>query len=48
MSGTPLKIGGAAPERGEHTVEIMQEYGFTKAQRAALREAGVFGEFGDE
>ena len=31
-----------------HTVEIMEEYGFTKQQRAALREAGVFGEFGDE
>lgn len=48
MSATPLKVGGAAPQRGEHTVEILKEYGFSTQQRASLRAEGVFGRFGDE
>lgn len=48
MSATPFKVGGAAPQRGEHTVEILKEYGFSTQQRASLRAKGVFGQFADE
>ena len=48
MSATPFKMGGAAPQRGEHTVEILKEYGFSTQQRASLRAKGVFGQFADE
>ena len=48
MSATPFVMGGASPQRGEHTLEILAEYGYTAAQRAALRGTGVFGGDADE
>jgi crotonobetainyl-CoA:carnitine CoA-transferase CaiB-like acyl-CoA transferase len=48
MSATPFVMGGASPQRGEHTLEILAEYGYTAEQRGALRETGVFGEYADE
>jgi crotonobetainyl-CoA:carnitine CoA-transferase CaiB-like acyl-CoA transferase len=43
FSATPLRIGGAAPRRGEHTAAVLGEFGFTAAEVDDLRAAGVFG-----
>jgi len=41
LERTPLSIRSAAPERGEHTDEILRELEYTAAEIGALREAGV-------
>lgn len=46
MSATPLHVGGPAPNRGEHTVEVLREVGYSEAKISAMKEQGVFGKFG--
>ena len=41
LSRTPSKLHSAAPERGEHTLEILSEFGFGDAEIEAFREQGV-------
>ena len=48
MSATPFQMGGPAPERGEHTLEILEELGYSAEKRRALRETNVFGAYADE
>jgi crotonobetainyl-CoA:carnitine CoA-transferase CaiB-like acyl-CoA transferase len=46
MSATPLHVGGPAPERGEHNVEVLREIGYSDETINAMRANGVFGKFG--
>jgi crotonobetainyl-CoA:carnitine CoA-transferase CaiB-like acyl-CoA transferase len=39
LSRTPSRLAAPPPRRGEHTDTVLQEFGFTAAQIAALREA---------
>jgi formyl-CoA transferase len=39
LSRTPSKIAAATPERGEHTDEVLTEFGFSEADISALRQA---------
>ena len=41
LSRTPASIDTAAPDAGQHTDEVLGEYGYGAAEIAALREAGV-------
>ncbi|WP_372528950.1 CaiB/BaiF CoA transferase family protein [Piscinibacter sp.] len=43
LSATPVQYRRAPPLLGEHTDEVLGEFGWTEAQRAALREQGVIG-----
>jgi crotonobetainyl-CoA:carnitine CoA-transferase CaiB-like acyl-CoA transferase len=38
---TPSRLAAAPPERGEHTDEILREFGFTDTEIASLRTAKV-------
>ena len=40
LQGTPGSIRRAAPQRGQHTEELLQELGATPAQCAALQQQG--------
>ena len=45
FSSTPLRIGSAAPSRGQHTRDSLREYaGMTDEEVNALSAAGVFGD----
>lgn len=39
LSRTPSKIAASTPERGEHTDEVLKEFGFSEADISALRKA---------
>jgi len=41
LSRTPSRIERASPERGEHTDEILAEFGFDRSSIAALRQKGI-------
>jgi crotonobetainyl-CoA:carnitine CoA-transferase CaiB-like acyl-CoA transferase len=41
FSATPASVGGAAPELGQHTEEVLLEHGYSWDDIAALREAGA-------
>ncbi len=41
LSRTPHRPVAASPERGEHTDEVLKEFGFTEAEIAALRKANA-------
>ncbi|MCC7081142.1 MAG: CoA transferase, partial [Burkholderiales bacterium] len=41
MHGTPKTIRRPTPDRGEHSDEILREFGFSDAQLRELRAAGV-------
>jgi formyl-CoA transferase len=41
LERTPPGIRSAAPEPGQHTDEVLRELGYTAAEVAAFREAGV-------
>lgn len=41
LSGTPSSFRLAPPERGEHTEEILQEFGFSSAEVSDLKASGV-------
>ena len=41
LSKTPASIRMPAPELGEHTEEILKEYGYTREDIARLKEQGV-------
>jgi formyl-CoA transferase len=41
LSRTPSRLAAPPPERGEHTEEILQEFGFSAAEIAALRHDGI-------
>jgi formyl-CoA transferase len=41
LSRTPSAVKRASPERGEHSDEILQEFGFTSADIEGLRAAGA-------
>ena len=43
MSGTPKAVARGAPAMGEHTEEVLAEYGFGKAQIAELLRSGAVG-----
>ena len=45
MSGTPAGAGRGAPRLGEHTEEVLGEYGFGKTEIAELLRSGVVGRF---
>ena len=40
---TPVQYRRPPPLLGEHTDEVLREFGWTDAQRAALREQGAIG-----
>ena len=42
FSQTPARAGGAAPELGEHTEEVLLEIGYTWDDIAQLRDRGAF------
>ena len=46
MSETPLRVGGPAPMRGEHTAQVLRRHGYSEAELGRLEEAGVFGGLG--
>jgi formyl-CoA transferase len=41
LSRTPSRLVGAPPERGEHTGEVLAEFGFSQAEIAELRDTKV-------
>ena len=41
LDRTPPAVRSAAPERGEHTVEVLHELGYTDNDIESLRRAGV-------
>jgi crotonobetainyl-CoA:carnitine CoA-transferase CaiB-like acyl-CoA transferase len=41
LSRTPSRIASAPPEIGEHTDEVLKEFGFTVGEIAALRQANA-------
>jgi crotonobetainyl-CoA:carnitine CoA-transferase CaiB-like acyl-CoA transferase len=41
LTGTPVQYRRAPPLLGEHTDEVLQEFGLTKERRQSLREQGV-------
>jgi crotonobetainyl-CoA:carnitine CoA-transferase CaiB-like acyl-CoA transferase len=41
LSRTPSRLVGAPPERGEHTEEVLREFGFSAADLAELRKSKV-------
>lgn len=41
LSDTPARVGGAIPELGQHTEEVLLEIGFTWDRIAELRESGA-------
>jgi len=41
LSATPVQVRRAPPLLGEHTDEVLREFGFGKEQATALREQGV-------
>ena len=41
LSRTPSRLVGAPPERGEHTEEVLREFGFSEADVAELRKTKV-------
>ena len=41
LSGTPLTPGAHAPTLGEHTDDVLAEYGFDAEEIATLRDSGV-------
>ncbi|HVX98831.1 MAG TPA: CoA transferase [Pseudorhodoplanes sp.] len=41
LSRTPSKMVAASPERGEHTDEVLKEFGFSEAEISALRRANA-------
>ena len=41
MSATPTNPRRRAPMLGEHTEEVLREYGFSESEISALREAGA-------
>jgi formyl-CoA transferase len=41
LSRTPSALVAPPPERGEHTDEVLREFGFSPAEIAGLREAKV-------
>ncbi len=43
IKGADISVRGPAPMPGQHTHEVLSEYGFDSAEIARLAEAGVFG-----
>ncbi|AKJ69370.1 CoA-transferase [Pandoraea thiooxydans] len=41
FSATPAEVRGPAPLLGEHTLQVLAEYGFAEAEIAALRDEGA-------
>jgi formyl-CoA transferase len=41
LSRTPAKLVTATPERGEHTQEVLQEFGFTKVEVDEFKSKGI-------
>ncbi|HKD57405.1 MAG TPA: CoA transferase, partial [Hyphomicrobiaceae bacterium] len=41
LGRTPTRLAAPPPERGQHTLEVLSEFGFTAAEIAALREEKV-------
>jgi crotonobetainyl-CoA:carnitine CoA-transferase CaiB-like acyl-CoA transferase len=41
LSRTPSRLAAPTPERGQHTDEILHEFGFSSAEIASLRQHGV-------
>ena len=41
LGRTPTRLAAPPPERGQHTVEVLSEFGFTAAEIATLRAAKV-------
>jgi len=46
MDGTPSEISRPAPTLGQHTDEVLGEFGFSEAEITSLREAGALGRDG--
>jgi len=44
LSGTPQQVRYPAPLLGQHTDEVLREFGFSDARVAALRAKGAFTE----
>ena len=45
LSGAPPSIDRGAPRMGEHTEEVLREYGFGEAETAELLRSGAVGRF---
>lgn len=43
---TPLALGGASPDRGEHTGQVLMEVGFSESEVDAMDREGAFGKIG--
>jgi crotonobetainyl-CoA:carnitine CoA-transferase CaiB-like acyl-CoA transferase len=41
LARTPTRLAAPPPERGQHTAEVLSEFGFTAAEIAALREEKI-------